>query len=246
MLSLEFTQSAHTSSLPRVPVTAPAGELGIFEMRNTGLEAVTNAAALFVPSATAGHQQGSTDSSNRLVGTAVAVIQDGARPLPIEVQALVAPRLRIVVQEPAQLVDDGYSDIYSDVTNGASDSEADASDVAFGEGDDSYEDESSFGSDITGAGLMRGADKFVAAEAGVSPREVLPMVRSIVGLPDRARMGQLLELLTRYTPIKVGGRVYGLTHRSKSCAEESAAGAAGLGGLEVQGGCCGAENVESA
>lgn len=182
---------------------ACAGELGIFEMRSTGLEAVTNAAALFVPSATVGHQTGSSDGSNRLVGTAIAVIQDGARPLPIEVQALVAPRLRVVAQEPAQFVDDGYGGSYSDVTDGASDSEGDVSDLAFGEGDDSYEDESSFGSDITGAGLMRGADKFVAAEAGVSPREVLPMVRSIVGLPDRARMGQLLELLTRYTPIKV-------------------------------------------
>jgi hypothetical protein len=59
-------------------------------------------------------------------------------------------------------------------------------------------------SSLHGAGLMRGAvDKFVAAEAGVSPKEILPMVRGVVGLQDRTRMGMLLEVLTMCTPIKV-------------------------------------------
>jgi predicted ATP-dependent serine protease len=53
------------------------GEVGIFEMRSTGLEAVTNAAALFAASAAEDSSEAFTDGngSGRLVGTAIAVIQ---------------------------------------------------------------------------------------------------------------------------------------------------------------------------
>jgi len=181
-------------------------------MRNTGLEAVSNAAALFTPSAAAGTAQLLSDGSSRVVGTAIAVIQDGARPLPIEIQALVAPRIRVMSTEPAQTVSDGFGDSDDDSSSGSSDNNGFISFAGEGgsrdesswgdEGDDSTGDESS-GSGISGAGLMKGADRFVAAEAGVSTREVLPLLRSVLGLNDRTRMGMLLELLTLHTPIRV-------------------------------------------
>jgi hypothetical protein len=192
-----------------------AGEVGIFEMRSTGLEAVTNAAALFAPSTQDGSLQALSDGSSRLLGTAIAVIQDGARPLPIEVQALAGPRVRILESGPQSDPQPGR--VYEDpaVTESPSDSDGGSytpvvdESLSLSDDDDiSGEDESpAVGSDIHGAGLMRGpgGDKFVAAEAGVSPRELLPMVRGVVGLQDRTRLGMLLEVLSEHTPIKVRG-----------------------------------------
>jgi hypothetical protein len=188
-----------------------AGEVGIFEMRSTGLEAVTNAAALFAPSTQDGSLQVLSDGSSRLLGTAIAVIQDGARPLPIEVQALAGPRVRILESGPPGQPGPVFED--SGVTESPSDSDGSYIPVmdessSLSDDDVSGEDESlAVGSDIHGAGLMRspGGDKFVAAEAGVSPRELLPMVRGVVGLQDRTRLGMLLEVLSEHTPIKVSG-----------------------------------------
>lgn len=237
-----FPRSAPLSH-PRAPASGSAcackktrpGEVGIFEMRSTGLEAVTNAAALFAPSTQTGSLQTLSDGSSRLLGTAIAVIQDGARPLPIEVQALVGPRVRVVTNDTAGggggssrgglgplVFEDGDG-----VTDSATDGEGYGGEGFEGSGsaswsggeevDSSDDDDESMttaaaaaavgrGSDssLHGAGLMRGAvDKFVAAEAGVSPKEILPMVRGVVGLQNPQRFGMLLEVLTMHTPIKV-------------------------------------------
>lgn len=58
----------------------PAGELGIFEMTDTGLKTVTNPSQLFI-----GARSGNDP------GTAIFASMEGSRPLLVEVQALVAP-----------------------------------------------------------------------------------------------------------------------------------------------------------
>lgn len=202
-----------------------AGEVGIFEMRNTGLEAVSNAAALFAPSA--GTAQLLSDGSSRAVGEASMIIEDGARPLLIDIQALVTPRIRVVSTEPAQTGSDGFGDSDDDSSSGSNDNDGFISFAGEGgsrdasswgdEGDDSSGDDSS-GSGITGAGLMKGADRFIAAEAGVSTKEILPLVRHVQGLNDRTRLGMLLELLTIHTPIRVSEQPEGDSEGGKGVA----------------------------
>ncbi len=55
-------------------------EVGIFEMRDTGLTEVDNPSALFLQ-----------DRDSRVSGTAISVTMEGRRPLLVEVQALVTP-----------------------------------------------------------------------------------------------------------------------------------------------------------
>lgn len=193
-------------------------------MRSTGLEAVTNAAALFAPSTQDPSLQTDSEGSGRLLGTAIAVIKEGARSLPIEVQALCSPRVHVVTTDSGPVT---VSDAVDESSEGDESSydmmsnlDESSDDVDDGDGDES----SVVGSSIFGAGLMRGADKFIAAEAEVSPKEILPMVRHVVGLQDNRRMSMLLTILGEFTPIKVrgahhsffgGGETQGLLPRVK-------------------------------
>lgn len=55
-------------------------EIGVFEMRGSGLEEVPNPSAIFL-----------RENSSNAAGSAVAVVMEGTRPLLVEIQALVTP-----------------------------------------------------------------------------------------------------------------------------------------------------------
>jgi predicted ATP-dependent serine protease len=61
-----------------------AGELGIFTMKKSGLEVVTNPGEMFV--SRAGMAEGAAAAAGG-VGSAIGVVQEGIRPLLLEVQA---------------------------------------------------------------------------------------------------------------------------------------------------------------
>lgn len=136
-------------------------------MQPTGLEAVTNAAALFAPSAAADDLQPSSDdssSSSRLVGTAIAVIQDGLRPLPIDIQALAYSRLREVPADAAVTVPlgsyAGGEDDSSSTTEEDNDSwKSEGKSEGGNEAEEEEEAEEPSSSSIAGVGFMRGADR---------------------------------------------------------------------------------------
>jgi len=58
----------------------PAQEVGVFEMKEGGLEEVSNPSALFL-----------SDTTNDVSGNSITCIMEGTRPILVEVQALVSP-----------------------------------------------------------------------------------------------------------------------------------------------------------
>jgi hypothetical protein len=199
---------------------AAAGEVGLFEMKGGGLSAVKDAAALFLPSTSAAAEatKDTSSGSSELVGTAIGVVLDGIRPLPLEIQALATPRLQDSAGGSAGGDDADSDDNYNGVTTG-SDGELDpyADDDDMGEGADDEDRDEGFDSsgfsngdgDDSDPGLdefdgsvtrSRGRDRVDVS--GVS-RELAPLYRHYVGLVDKPRMAMLLELLSKYTPIKV-------------------------------------------
>lgn len=159
---------------------------------------------------------------------AIARMQDGVRPLPIDIQARAFSRLREVPTEFSDAVRvsaRSYAGTGDDLSYSAGDEDdssatswdrmSNDSDGGYGadqsESESEDESESAWGggqagrssSRLGGVGSMRGADKLVAEEAGVAQKELLPMLRRFTGLQDRERMAMLLELLTEYTPIRV-------------------------------------------
>jgi hypothetical protein len=195
-----------------IAAAAAAGEVGLFEMKGGGLSAVQDAAALFLPStaaaAEAAQDTNSSSSSSELVGTAIGVVLDGIRPLPLEIQALATPRLLENAAGNAGGNDADEEGSYDSVT-ADSDSEedpyADDDDEEAEEGssgvsnDDNDDDDADLG---FGGSLTRSRGRDRVDVSGVS-RELAPLYRHYVGLADKPRMAMLLELLSKYTPIKV-------------------------------------------
>ncbi|KAF6260163.1 hypothetical protein COO60DRAFT_1700490 [Scenedesmus sp. NREL 46B-D3] len=189
------------------------GEVGLFEMKGGGLCAVKDAAALFLPSTSAA-AEASKDlgSGSELVGTAIGVVLDGIRPLPLEIQALATPRLVDTAAGSANLDDTDEFDAYDSVT---SDSDSEADPLADEDGEEGlYEqglEDGSGSSGIStdsdepglgfGGSLTRSRGRDRVDVSGVS-RELAPLFRHYVGLADKPRMAMLLELLSKYTPIK--------------------------------------------
>jgi hypothetical protein len=201
-----------------------SGEVGLFEMKGGGLSAVKDAAALFLPSTAAAAeaaQDSSSSSSSELVGTAIGVVLDGIRPLPLEIQALATPRL---LDNPASsaagndAVDGDVSDMLGSDVSGADGFTADDdglleeddeegsgfSGLSSNDGDDG--DELEFDGQVT---RSRGRDRL---DVSGKSRELAPLYRHYVGLADKPRMAMLLELLSKYTPIKVRGGGEGLSN----------------------------------
>ncbi|WIA15824.1 hypothetical protein OEZ85_012579 [Tetradesmus obliquus] len=191
------------------------GEVGLFEMKGGGLAAVKDAAALFLPSTAAAAEaaaDASSGSSSELVGTAIGVVLDGIRPLPLEIQALATPRVQ---DSPASRAAGNDADAESSYDEGDSEADPfladdDSGDAGYheeaeegsgssglsDEGDDEGDDDSGFGATLT---RIRGRDRVdVAGQC----RELAPLYRHYVGLADKPRMAMLLELLTKHTPIK--------------------------------------------
>jgi hypothetical protein len=227
----------------------------MFEMRGGGLQAVENAAAIFLPSTEAARQAAAddddddqedldgTDNSssssssrkNELVGTGVGVVVVGNRPLPIEVQALAISRLQEGPPAAAGAVGDqedmaGWEDTGTDLENHdvtgrsrlddgseSSSTFADASDDndEEQEGDDDNDAVSNDDNDDAyvlrrgrGGWKQRLAAAASSSGSSSSGREPLaPAFHYYVGITDRNRMIMLLNLLSKYTPIKVISRV---------------------------------------
>lgn len=212
--------SSLTAPTPFLSFWVLTGEVGLFEMRGAGLSAVKDAAALFAP-ATAAAAAAAADeaaaggsSKGQLVGTAVGVVQEGIRPLPLEIQALATARLQETVSAAtadAYDEDDSYND---SATDDASETElSEAADEAEPDGPDDMDyagaaadgdEEDDLGGIGFGSSLVQSSRKERVELAGTA-HELAPLYRHYVGVADRNRMAMLLELLTKHTPIKVRG-----------------------------------------
>jgi hypothetical protein len=200
---------------------AASGEVGLFEMKGGGLSAVKDAAALFLPStsaaAEAARDPSSSSGSRQLVGTAIGVMLDGIRPLPLEIQALAMPRLQDSAAGSAGGDDADSDDSYNSVTDdGGSEFDEGADEQTL---DDDFEssgfsnddnDDSDSGFDRFDGPVARSRGRGRVDVSGES-RELAPLYRHYVGLVDKPRMAMLLELLSKYTPIKVSS-TGGSTH----------------------------------
>jgi hypothetical protein len=189
---------------------AAAGEVGLFEMKGRGLSAVKDAAALFLPSTSAAAEaakgsSSSSSSSSELVGTAIGVVLDGVRPLPLEIQALATPRLQDSAAGSAggddADRDDSYNSADYDDTEEEDEHDLDEGFESNGfSNDDDGDSDPVFDQFEGSVTRTRGRDRVDVS--GVS-RELAPLYRHYVGLADKPRMAMLLELLSKYTPIKV-------------------------------------------
>lgn len=172
-------------------------------MHNEGLVAVENSSVFLSEPL---DNIDSDDEDRSTVGTAICVVQEGVRPLALEIQALATSRI------PKEDDTDSESDDDADVTSNtlgsdmsvATDDTTDISEVSAEEEDDTDNSSSANGSDTfddrATMTVIASSRKSGSSRGG---NDLAPLYRIWIGVTDKPRMVMLLELLSRYTPIKV-------------------------------------------
>jgi DNA repair protein RadA/Sms len=209
----------------------PTDEIGVFEMTGLGLTEVANPSAMFL----AGRDAAAP-------GAAVLASMEGARPVLVEVQALVAPtslgtpRRSVVGWDPARLsmilavleahggLRLGQHDVYLNIAGGLRVGEP-AADLAAA---------AALVSSLTGAPLPRGAVYF--GEIGLSGA-VRPVAHANLRLKEAAKLGfqsAVAPLVNKDDGEAPPLRVAPCEHVSKLIADIAAAGARAQGPREVR------------
>lgn len=194
------------------------GEVGLFEMQRGGLEADADPGArLLAATRDSSSSSSGGEGAGPAVGTAVTVLLDGVRPLPLELQALAEPPERGDGAAAAASSAPGAEAAWDDATSGwgggmqqagGDDSEEEWREGGTGgagadDGSDDYDDVDDADDVWDAAGAADSAASGNRRPSSSGGRARVPLRRYFSGWSDARRVDMLLSIMARYTRLRV-------------------------------------------